>query len=361
SQAMTATANLQSFHFTQVIAGVSYTQPWNIEGDYVAPDQEYSKGQLNGAEGEFLQVGTQTYHKDAGGTWTPLAQGAQTPHDLVGSFFGGVAAIAALSDFQNTGETTTLDGTSTQHFAGTISLGKMPGVAAAIAALPDLPPAGTIDLWIDPQAHTVYKLAVRIDTTAALAAAVAKLAPAGGPTAVPIPSYVFTADMTISRQNDPAIHVPSPTGGNTTPPTATPASGGAAGPTPTEASIQVASSSGHDSPSKALALSGPTHVDLTLSSAHDVVYFSFKTSAPIAGGVWSYNPQDAAGKLQVQILDASGQKEIDVATLGPGEQSSMSNVLSDPGLYLIKVTAAGLTTVPKTPAQVELTFSPLQP
>jgi hypothetical protein len=91
-----------------------------------------------------------------------------------------------------------------------------------------------------------------------------------------------------------------------------------------------------------------------LSSPQDVVYFSFKTSAPASAGLWFYSPQDAAGELKVQLLDASEKNEIDTASLKPGDQTSMSDALAAPGVYLIKVTAAGLTAVPQTPVQVEL-------
>lgn len=215
SQALTGTAGLKSFHYTQVIAGSTFSQPWNIEGDYVAPDQEYSKGQLNGAQGEFLRIGTRSYQKDAGGHWAAWnVPGAtsQTPQQLLSSFSGGLVAIAAFADFQDTGALETLDSVATEHFAGTISIGKMPGVGEQIAAMKGLPPAGTIDVWIDPQTKTLHKVQLRLDTGPAMVAAAALTAP-GAPTLVPLPPYVFKVDMTVTRQNDPSISVPSPSGG----------------------------------------------------------------------------------------------------------------------------------------------------
>ena len=356
TRAVTGVAGLQSFHFTQMIAGSAFTQPWNIEGDYVAPDQEYSKGQLGGVQGAFLQVGTQSYRQDAQGNWTawnlPGTTAPQTPRQTIQAFFTGLAAIVALGEFQNTGAPETLDGVPTQHFAGTIALGKIPGVGAQVAALPGLPPAGTLGVWIDPLTGNLHKIAVRLDTGPAMAAALAQLAAPGAPTAVPGPPYVFTVDMTISRQNDPAIHVPAPGAAGPGPTAA--ATPGPAGSTTTPVTIQLAAPAGHTSPQTALVLPGRVHVDLTLTSARDVVFFSFQIGAPTEVGLMFRNPDDAAGPLKVQILDPSGQTEIDAPTLQPGSFASRSLDLSAPGAYLIKITAAGLTRIPKTPVTLDV-------
>jgi hypothetical protein len=358
----TGVADLHSFHYTQVIAGSAFAQPWNIEGDYVAPDQEYFKGQLSGAQGEFLRIGTKSYQKDTKGAWVAWAvlgeTTPQTPHDLIRTFFSGLASIAALADFQNSGATETLDGVSTQHFVGTIPIGKMPGVPAAVAAIPDLPPAGTIAFWIDPTTKILHRVEVRLDTGPAMAAASTRLATSSAPTVVPAPAYVFTVDMTVSRPNDPAVQVPAPVAGTpvpaSTPTTAVIVAGPVnSGPTPTAVTMPLAASAGHNTLQTALVLPGPAHIDLTLTSPQDVVYFSFRTGEPASASLWFYSPQDSEGVLKVQLLDAS-EKELNSDTLKPDYQASLSSALPTPGVYYIKVTASGLTKISKTPVQVEL-------
>ncbi len=126
------------------------------------------------------------------------------------------------------------------------------------------------------------------------------------------------------------------------------------GPTPTSVTMPLVASDGHHTAQTALVLTGQAHIDLTLSSPQEVIYFSFKTSAPVSVGLWFYNPQDAGGQLKVQLLDAIEKNELYVDNLKPSDQASLSSALPTPGVYLIKVTAAGLTTVPQTPVQVEL-------
>jgi hypothetical protein len=370
-QALTTTAALKSFHVIQSVSGSMSPQSRNIEGDYVASSGLYVKGSVGDQQGSFLKVGTQNYKQDANGNWVPWTDPTetqpQTPQQLISGTYTGMGAIAGISDFQSAGAPETLDGVSApvQHFAGTIAVSKMPGIPAAIAALQGLPPAGTIALWIDPASKIVYKFELNIDTGPATAAAIAQLATPGAPTEVPTQASTLALQMIITRPNDPTIQIPTPPAGTPVPAATTAvtptvaATGGDAGPitsgpTPTSVTMPLAASDGHHTAQTALVLMGPTHVDLTLSSPQDVVYFSFKTSAPASVGLWFYNPQDAAGELKVQLLDASEKNELNTDTLKPGDQTSMSDALTAPGVYLIKVTAAGLTTVPQTPVQVEL-------
>jgi hypothetical protein len=380
-QALTTTAALNSFHVIQSVSGSMSPQARDIEGDYVASEGLYVKGKVGDQQGSFLKVGTQNYKQDPGGNWVPWTDPTeikpQTPQEIMGGTYTGMGGIAAISTFQNAGAPETIEGSSAQveHFVGTIPFNTIPGIPPSIAAMKGLPPAGTIALWIDPTAKIVYKFELNVDTGPAMAVAAAQLATpgatsgatpgAGTPTAVPAQAATLALKMSITRPNDPTIQVPSPPSGTLGPaataaatPTTAAISGDAgptlSGPTPTTVTMPLAATDGHHTAQTALVLTGPTHVDLTLSSPQDVVYFSFKTGLPASVGLWFYNPQDAVGQLKVQLLDASEKTELNVDNLKPGDQTSLSSALMTPGVYLIKVTAAGLTTVPKTPVQVEL-------
>ncbi|HMA36633.1 MAG TPA: LppX_LprAFG lipoprotein [Chloroflexia bacterium] len=215
TESFTATANLKSFHYIIQTGGSTITQPTSLEGDYVAPDQLYGKGTQSGQAGEFLKIGTKSYKKDASGTWAPWADPAQpTPtnaKDSLGKSFTGFASIASASNFQDTGTPETIDGVSTRHFVGQIAINKMPGVGAQVGAMQNLPPAGTLGLWIDPQTKYLYKAELNLDMGAAMAAIMSQLMTPvpGAPTPTPGPESKVSAALTLSKLGDPSITVPA--------------------------------------------------------------------------------------------------------------------------------------------------------
>lgn len=216
-ESYTATRTLKSYHFTLSATGDVFTQPVQLEGDYVAPDKVHAKGTFNGGQGEMLKVGAKAYKKDASGAWVPDPTNDTTsgnPADIT-SDANVVESLGpfleAGSNFKKSGDES-MDGVSVSHFTGDVDAGKMSGGAA----VPGMPSLGTTSLWIDPQTKFLHKLSMDVDLGAAframsdMAQALAGTPTPGGETATPIPSMKFKVEMTISKQNDPSLSVPTP-------------------------------------------------------------------------------------------------------------------------------------------------------
>ncbi|HMA33254.1 MAG TPA: hypothetical protein VKY74_02145 [Chloroflexia bacterium] len=230
TQSFTATANLKSFHYIITSGGTTITQPTNLEGDYVAPNQLYGKGTQHGVDGEFLKVGTASFKKDASGTWAPWTDPStttppQTPQDDWIKSFNGFVGLAGATDFRDTGTPETLDGVSTRHFVGQIAINKMAGMPDQLSKMTNLPPAGTFEVWIDPQTKYLYKAQLSLDVGAVMNAVMSQLQTPvpGAPTATAGPANTQSASVILTKLNDPSITVPAgPAGG--TDMTATPGS-----------------------------------------------------------------------------------------------------------------------------------------
>src|SRR5688500_12144563 len=67
--AVSATADLKSYHYTMDVDATDDEQTANVEGDYVAPDKGYVKGTLAGETVEQLISGDDVFVKDASGKW----------------------------------------------------------------------------------------------------------------------------------------------------------------------------------------------------------------------------------------------------------------------------------------------------
>jgi hypothetical protein len=217
-ESYTATRTLKSYHFTLSATGDVFTQPVQLEGDYVAPDKVYAKGTFNGGQGEMLKIGANAYKKDASGKWVADPENATSsgdPADItrdanvvesLGPF------LEAGSNFKKTGGDESMDGVTVSHFTGDVDAGKMSGGAT----VPGMPSLGTTSLWIDPQTKFLHKLSMDVDLGAAIkmmgdmAQALAGTPTPGGPTATPMPPMKFKIEMTISKQNDPSLSVPTP-------------------------------------------------------------------------------------------------------------------------------------------------------
>jgi len=118
----------------------------------------------------------------------------------------------ALMPSQIDSRIASMDGVSVSHYTGDVDAGKMSGGAA----VPGMPSLGTTSLWIDPQTKFLHKLSMDVDLGGAfkamsdMAQALAGTPTPGGETATPIPSMKFKVEMTISKQNDPSLSVPTP-------------------------------------------------------------------------------------------------------------------------------------------------------
>jgi hypothetical protein len=221
TQAFTATQELKSYHYTLKASGDVFTQTIDLTGDYVAPDKAYAKGSAGGETVEQLATGGKPYRKDATGKWVETtesdASGANPAESVVqeANVLASVSTFtAAGSAYRNVG-TETIDGVSTTHYAGTIDASKMSG-AESLGVLGSVPPLGDISVWIDPQTKYVHKLDMNVDlgtfmqTMAGVVEALQGTATPGGPTATAVPSLKFTINMTVSKQNDPSISIPTP-------------------------------------------------------------------------------------------------------------------------------------------------------
>jgi hypothetical protein len=223
AQALTATQELKSYHYTLKASGDIITETLDLQGDYVAPDKAYAKGTVGGETVEQLATGGKIYRKDASGKWveTPesvAAGGAGNPAESVvqeANVLGSLSTFtSAGANYRNVG-TETLDGVSTTHFVGTIEAGKMAG-AEGLGALGNIPSLGDINVWIDPQTKYIHKLDMNLDLStfmgaiAGIAEALQGTPTPGGPTATPVPSLKFVVNLTVSKQNDPSISIPTP-------------------------------------------------------------------------------------------------------------------------------------------------------
>jgi LppX/LprAFG-like lipoprotein len=223
TEALTATQQLKSYHFTLKASGDIITQTLNLEGDYVAPDKAYAKGTVGDESVEQLATGNKIYRKDASGKWVETPEsvasgGAANPAESV---VQEANVVGSLSTFTNAGAnyrnvgTETLDGVSTTHFAGTIEAGKMQG-AEGLGALGNVPSLGTVNVWIDPQTKYIHKLDMNLDLSTFMEAingiseALQGTPTPGGPTATAVPSLKFAVNLTVSKPNDPSITVPTP-------------------------------------------------------------------------------------------------------------------------------------------------------
>ena len=221
TQAFTATQELKSYHYTLKASGDVFTQTLDLEGDYVAPDKAYAKGSSGGETVEQLATGGKLYRKDATGTWVETPESAASAGNPAESVVQEANVLASVSTFTAAGTayrnvgTETIDGVSTTHFVGTIDAGKMSG-AEGLGVLGNVPPLGDISVWIDPQTKYVHKLDMNVDlgtfmeTMAGVEQALLGTATPGGPTATAVPSLKFVINMTVSKQNDPSISIPTP-------------------------------------------------------------------------------------------------------------------------------------------------------
>ncbi len=221
TQAFTATQELKSYHYTLKASGDVFTQTIDLEGDYVAPDQAYAKGSAGGETVEQLATGGKLYRKDATGKWVETPESAASAGNPAESVVQEANVLASVSTFTAAGTsyrnvgTETIDGVSTTHFVGSIDASKMSG-AESLGVLGSVPPLGDISVWIDPQTKYVHKLDMNVDlgtfmqTMAGVVEALQGTATPGGPTATAVPSLKFVINMTVSKQNDPSITIPTP-------------------------------------------------------------------------------------------------------------------------------------------------------
>jgi hypothetical protein len=222
-QALTATKELKSYHFTMSATGDVFTQPVQIEGDYVAPDKAYIKGTMGGQQVEEVVSAGKVYDK-VNGQWVPQAQptpGAEgiNPVDLTSSA-NPLESLSSLTgagtQYHDVGQET-IDGVQTRHFVGEIGTASMMGGSGDTSGMPDLQ-IGSVNLWIDPSTKYIHKMTLNVDLAALLnlmSAAFSQLAGTpepGTPTATPLPtSLKMDIQITVSKPNDPSISVPNPT------------------------------------------------------------------------------------------------------------------------------------------------------
>jgi hypothetical protein len=239
-QAVTATQELKSYHFTMMASGDIMTQPVQLEGDFVAPDKLYVKGTAEGKQIEQVVSGGKAYQKDASGKWAEVQPTPEaTPSGLGGAGLGGALPgvnpndlvqdpniikslaplLTSVGGFSDTQQDETINGVSTKHYTFKMDAASMMRAQGGAESLPpnmqDVSFGGG-GFWIDPQTKYLHKLDMTIDFAGlmkfmfdAMAAAFGGTATPGGEQPTPTPAVNITISVTISKHNDPSITVPT--------------------------------------------------------------------------------------------------------------------------------------------------------
>jgi len=242
-QAVTATQELKSYHFTMMASGDIITQPVQLEGDFVAPDKLYVKGTAEGKQIEQVVSGGKVYQKDTSGAWAEVQPTPEaTPGGDLGGLGGGLGGMVPGADpqqlvqepnvvkslaplltsvggFSNTEQDETINGVSTKHFTFKMDAASM---MRAQGGTDTLPPGmqdvsfGGGGFWIDPQTKYLHKLDMTIDFAGlmkfmfdAMAAAFGGTPTPGGEQPTPTPAVNINISVTISKHNDPSITIPT--------------------------------------------------------------------------------------------------------------------------------------------------------
>ncbi len=245
-QAVTATQELKSYHFTMQVSGEVFTQPVQLEGDYVAPDKLYVKGTAEGKAIEEVVSGGKAYEKGTDGKWTevqpsptPAAGAAGGLGGDVGSMMGGLVPgtdpsqlaqdpnvikslaplLGSVGGFSDTQQNETLDGVSTRHFTFKMDAESM---MREQGGTDQLPPNmqnvsfGGGGFWIDPNTKYLHKLDLSLDIGGlmkflfdAMSAAFGGTATPGGEQATPTPAVNININVVITKHNDPSITIPT--------------------------------------------------------------------------------------------------------------------------------------------------------
>ncbi len=366
-EALAAGKDLKSYHFTMAASGDAMSQSIQVAGDFVAPDKVYIKGTVNGAQTEQLATGGQAFSRVAGGAWTQTpAQAAdpgtgptvlnvgKDPNPLTGldALVGGAIAYKAVGD-------EALEGVPTRHFSGKVDAAALMGGGSG-AAVPESNPAlGTADFWIDPATKQIHRVRLDLDLAPffklldAMMGGMMGTPGAGTPSPTPLPaSMKMLVEMNLSRHNDATIHVPDAPAGAQPAPTATAVSNSTGDPAPS-GTVTLGANAGHNTPDKALAVSGPVKAAVTLGSAQDVVYLRFKAAEHFTLNLSVINPDDG-GVLNVSLIDAAGKSLLDPKPIEPGVQYSLGQGPFDAGTYLLKIAADSGATVSKKAIKVEI-------
>ncbi len=221
TDALTATQQLKSYHFTASVSGSVMTATGQLEGDYVAPDKAHVTGTMGGQAFEEITTGGKTFDKQPDGKWVLVSDtGTANPTDPVNltsnaDLLSSLSPLlAGMTQLQDAG-TATVDGTSTRHFIGTIDAGALMGGDTGSVPGAATMSLGSTELWIDPSTKYVRRLSMNLDLAPfirLLTGMFAGLEPSPGPgtpTATPIPDTMsFKVDLTISKPNDSSITIP---------------------------------------------------------------------------------------------------------------------------------------------------------
>ncbi len=247
-EAVTATQELKSYHFTMQVSGEVFTQPVQLEGDYVAPDKLYIKGTAEGKAIEEVVSGGKAYQKDAGGKWvevqpSPTATAGGSDSGLGGGGLGGMMGglvpgtdpsqlaqdpniikslaplLGSVGGFSDTQQNETLDGVSTRHFTFKMDAASM---MREQGGTDQLPPNmqnvsfGGGGFWIDPSTKYLHKLDLSLDVGGlmkflvdVMSAAFGGTATPGGAPETPTPAVNINISVQITKHNDPSITVPN--------------------------------------------------------------------------------------------------------------------------------------------------------
>ena len=237
-QAVTATQELKSYHFTMMASGDIMTQPVQLEGDFVAPDKLYVKGTAEGKNIEQVVSGGKVYQKDASGGWAEVQPTPEATPPALGGLGGAVPGVnpddlvqepnvvkslapllTSVGGFSDTQQDETINGVTTKHFTFKMDAESM---MRAQGGTESLPPGmqdvsfGSGGFWIDPQTKYLHKMDMTIDFAGlmkfmfdAMAAAFGGTPTPGGEQPTPTPALNINISVTISHHNDPSITIPT--------------------------------------------------------------------------------------------------------------------------------------------------------
>jgi hypothetical protein len=215
---------LERYHFTLDLKETEYiTQAATLEGDYMAPDVVYIKGNLGGESVEEIAIGGEVWEKQ-GSDWVkrevdPNASSADpfgfNPEEIAS---GGnpLAEIAGLTqgvtNFTSEG-TETINGVNTRKFSFVLDAASMAGDTGM--DLGDIGDFGGGTVSVDPEEKQLHKLGIDLNLGPLMELMIRGFAEAfsgtptpGGPQPTPFPSMQVVFDMTISQHNDPSIDIP---------------------------------------------------------------------------------------------------------------------------------------------------------
>jgi len=366
--ALAAAKGLKSYHFSMAASGDAITQSIQVAGDFIAPDRVSIKGTVGGVASEQLATGGHAYRRVAGGAWAQEA--AETADPSSGPNVLNVGKdpnpLTGLDDLVNSGidykvvGNESLDGVQTRHLAGKVDAGALLGGGSGGSPPLGSPSLGTVDLWIDPATKQIHRVRLDLDLAPffkmldTMMGGMMGTPGAGTPSPTPLPATMkMLVEMNLSRHNDSTIQVPAAPAGAVVAPTATAAPRSDGGPAPSGA-ITLGANAGHDTPAKALAVSGPLKATITLGSAQDVVYLRFKAAASFTINLYIVNPEDG-GLLDVRLIDAGGKEVMTPDSIKPGMQDSLAQGQFEAGTYLLKIAAAPSAVVSKKAIKVEVT------